>query len=61
MIIQKDKILNIRILEKNCKSAPQKMCQNTLLEKINFEQYCTMELKHHCKLSGTLTHARARH
>lgn len=32
MIIQKDKILNIRILEKNCKFALQKMCQNTLLE-----------------------------
>ena len=60
LIILKDKILNIRILEKNCKSALQKVCQNTLLEKINFEQYCTMELKHHCKLSGTLTHARAR-
>ena len=58
MIIQKDKILNIRILEKNCKSAPQKMCQNTLLEKINFEQYCYRKLIHRCIISGTLAHAR---
>ena len=58
MIIQKDKILNIRILEKNCKSALQKVCQNTLLEKTNFEQYCYRKLKHRCTITGTLAHAR---